>query len=708
MTTTTTMPVVSPTPVRPKRKDTPVPFHVADKPSSYVEAYKAINRRRLNWEDTDSSSMDGYGYGGGGGDSPSETTDVRKTTATAAEEASNHHHNHHHRAPPRGASADPMRNQILGRIDELRKAHQMDPSDLYKLIDLADGLRLYDVQYHDGGTAQQEAIQSYKTAISLAVARREKQMERGEDTRPSNIEEEYMMSYETRSTDGVLCALYTALGKTYFMSNMFEKAVESYTKSLDLEPAYLDAMAARGSSRIILGHYEEAALDFTTVVENDATSRFLDVFTGLSKILQARESAVPAGWGFVVERVTELIADLEAKSRTLHSNNLAGGALQVIAKTLNRLYHVLFLYHDVKTKDVDAAWRNLSRSYEHKMSVVAPWNPGFEIQKISTTKSIFQKGFWPDGIGSRTFTPIFIIGFVRSGSTLLERVLDAHPRIVGTGENSVFNGRLDEIRNKIVEASLLGDGEALQTVIASLADGVVDEMRDRWEKGFSGDRSDDQPIPLRFADKMLTNYYNVGFIHMLFPNALILHVVREPMDTVFSAYKHEFPDGTLDYTSEFSSLAELYDGYRTLMDHWDEQLPGRVTHVRYEDMVHDMPGVARKIIEATGLEWDDSILDFHKKKHAVNTLSTTQVRKGVYKDGLKAWKRYESHLKPLTKLVGKRTIYDIETSLPGYERPPPEEVEKSEEDAKPSDDDAAAAAKTTVPEEIPEEAKDEL
>lgn len=96
--------------------------------------------------------------------------------------------------------------------------------------------------------------------------------------------------------------------------------------------------------------------------------------------------------------------------------------------------------------------------------------------------------------------------------------------------------------------------------------------------------------------RMLTNYYNIGFIHLLYPNALILHVAREPMDTIFSAYKHEFPPGTLDYTSDFEALAELYHAYRDLMEHWDQVLPGRVTHVRYQDMVHDMPGVARAII----------------------------------------------------------------------------------------------------------------
>jgi hypothetical protein len=342
----------------------------------------------------------------------------------------------------------------------------------------------------------------------------------------------------------------------------------------------------------------------------------------------------------------------------------------MLANTLNRFYHVLFLYHDVKTKDTDAAWQNLEKSYSHKMSALPPWNAGFESQKIAATKQIFHQGFWPAGVGSNTDVPIFIIGFVRSGSTLLERVLDSHPQVVGTGENSVFNGQLDQIRNKIVETSMLGDAKALADVIKSLADGVVDEMRQRWKMVATGeDRAAGRQEPLRYVDKMLTNYYNVGFIHMLFPNAVILHVAREPMDTLFSAFKHEFPSGTLDYTSHFPSLAELYHGYRDLMEHWDKELPGRVTHVRYEDMVNDMPGVARKVVEAIGLEWDNGVLEFHKKKQAVNTLSTTQVRRGVYKDSLQAWRRYEKYLQPLADIIGDRTAYNLGTSIAGY-RPP--------------------------------------
>jgi len=325
-----------------------------------------------------------------------------------------------------------------------------------------------------------------------------------------------------------------------------------------------------------------------------------------------------------------------------------------------------------ESKNVSEAWKHLIKGNHYKLSTLAPFDAPNEIERVVRVKSVFTPDFFPPGdIGSKTRTPIFIIGFVRSGSTLLERILDAHPLIVGTGEDSVFNGQLDTIRNEIVKVSGHADTGVLQDKIKELANDVVAEMKSRWKAINANERADEdekekQPSPLRFADKMLTNYMNVGFIHLLFPNALILHVAREPMDSIFSAFKHDFGPGGLDYTSDFPGLAQLYENYRDIMEHWDLVLPGRVTHIRYEDMVTDFPNIAPKIIDAVGVPWDVSVLDFHKKKQAVNTLSTSQVRKGMYSHHFKGWKRYEKQLERLAALVGSRAKFHMKTTLPGY------------------------------------------
>jgi len=397
---------------------------------------------------------------------------------------------------------------------------------------------------------------------------------------------------------------------------------------------------------------------------------FTDTFTGLAKILSAKEDVVEGGWEKVVTRIEQLMPSMEEKRKGAPSN-------KHIADTLTRMHNALFTYHDTSTKDAAKAWNHLKSGFAHKMAMLEPWNAPLEKKKVAMVKNIFKQGFWPDGVGLiEDKTPIFIIGFPRSGSTLLERVLDSHSQVVGTGEDSVFNGRLDQIRNQIVKASMTGSVDMIRSVVDHEAKEVLEETRVRWESiektkkktSTTGFTTIDEK-PQRFTDKMLTNYFNIGFIHMLFPNALILHVARNPMDVLFSSYKHEFPAGTLDYTSEFGPLSDLYLSYREIIEHWDAVLPGRVTHVRYEDMVNDMPGMAKAIIASTGLEWEEDVLDFHKKKHAVNTHSTTQVRKGVYKTAVEAWKRYEEPLQPLMKLVGDKVDWDLKTSLPSYTPP---------------------------------------
>lgn len=340
------------------------------------------------------------------------------------------------------------------------------------------------------------------------------------------------------------------------------------------------------------------------------------------------------------------------------------------------MHLAMFSYHDHKTTDTKQAFYHLSTAYQYKMSNIPPYDKKHEQMKVQTIMQVFNKNFWPEGVGSISSKKIiFVVGFPRSGSTLLERVLGSHSNISGTGEDSIFNGMLDEIRNAIIEASIQQSPIVIQNVVEHYAKKVEDLVVQRWldiERQSTTDETDESlhsqqkhepKVPMHFIDKMLTNYANIGFIHLLFPNALILHIFREPMDTLFSCYKHEFPPGNLDYTSDFHSLSHMYKNYRDIMTHWETVLPGRVMHIKYEDMVNDLPSIAKSIMsQTTDLEFEAQMLEFHKKKHAVNTHSSVQVRKGVYRESIESWKKYESYLKPLYRLVGEYANIEYPTS----------------------------------------------
>jgi hypothetical protein len=156
----------------------------------------------------------------------------------------------------------------------------------------------------------------------------------------------------------------------------------------------------------------------------------------------------------------------------------------------------------------------------------------------------------------------------------------------------------------------------------------------------------------RIIDKLPTNFVTAGLIHLALPNARILHVTRDPLDTCLSCFANLFSQ-QIDYSYDLGELGRYYRGYAGLMDHWHRVLPpGTILDVSYEGLVADFESEARRIVAHTGLEWDPACLAFHRTKRVVHTLSAAQVREPIYARAVGRAAPYAAYLEPLRKALG--------------------------------------------------------
>jgi len=248
-----------------------------------------------------------------------------------------------------------------------------------------------------------------------------------------------------------------------------------------------------------------------------------------------------------------------------------------------------------------------------------------------------------EGAGAQNQDPIFIVGLPRAGSTLLEQVLASHSRVEGTQELADIprmvldlQGRDPDLEHPRYPGALMGlsSEQLLRLGEKYLADTRVFRT--------------DKPY---FIDKMPNNFRHIGLIHLILPNAKIIDARREPMACCFSNLKQLFASGQ-EFTYSITDIARYYRTYLELMRHWEMVLPGKVLRVQHEEVVDDLEGNVRRILDFCGLDFEPGCVEFHKTERSVRTASSEQVRQPIFRDGLDQWKNYEPWLEPLKDALG--------------------------------------------------------
>ena len=249
------------------------------------------------------------------------------------------------------------------------------------------------------------------------------------------------------------------------------------------------------------------------------------------------------------------------------------------------------------------------------------------------------------GVGSPRPDPIFILGMPRAGSTLLEQILASHSKIDGTLELPDIPRLVHQFRTRAPDTP-----PRYPAILAELS---PEEFRGMGEEYLADTRVHRKGAPF-FIDKLPNNFRDIGFIHLILPNARIIDARREAMACCFGNFQQLFPRGMI-FKYSFDELARYYCHYVWLMQHWDRALPGKVLRVQYERVVDDLEGSVRRILDFLGLPFEPACLEFYKTARRVRTLSTEQVRRPIDREGLERWKRYEPWLGPLKEALRRES-----------------------------------------------------
>jgi len=227
--------------------------------------------------------------------------------------------------------------------------------------------------------------------------------------------------------------------------------------------------------------------------------------------------------------------------------------------------------------------------------------------------------------------PIFIVGMMRSGTTLTEQIISSHSQVAGLGE-LLF-----------LMQSTRGEEYDLNKDIHSASQITLQEARNAYLKKIN-QLNDSAPF---FTDKNPTNFSRIGLIKILFPEAKIVHCIRHPLDVCLSMFQQFFYRSYNQYAYSLEQLGQYYLAYHQLMEYWYSILPDFIYSLRYEELITNPEIESQKLLDFCGLEWEDKVLEFNRNKRPVRTCSSIQARQKIYSSSVYKWENYAEQLAPL-------------------------------------------------------------
>lgn len=454
-----------------------------------------------------------------------------------------------------------------------------------------------------------------------------------------------------RIADGVLCYeraitldpgradIHYNLGIALASQGRTDDAAKRYRHAILLRPDYAEAHNNLGNLLAAQNNSTDASFHFSQALASNP--RHFEAHNNLGNALRDQgkfdEALVHYRRAIAIRPGSAEVHYSRAMVKTFHRGDRELRAMERLADrgdlhpaSAPFIHYALAKAHE-EIGDFGRAFAHLRKGSDLKRARIRYDEVG-ALGFFKRIAAIFDSGLFEGfrGAGDPSAVPIFVLGMPRSGSTLIEQILASHPQIHGAGELEHPSGMVN------AESVLSLDRDALarmgQTYIAKLPP-LADGRR-------------------MTVNKLPNNFLYIGLIRLILPNARIIHTVRNPLDTCLSCYSTLFTTGQ-HFSYDLRELGRYYRGYSDLMTHWRSVLaPDAMLDVVYEDVVGDLEGQARRLIDYCGLPWDESCLNYHKTPRPVHTASSVQVRQPLFRTSIQRWRRFESSLGPLLEELG--------------------------------------------------------
>jgi tetratricopeptide (TPR) repeat protein len=500
-----------------------------------------------------------------------------------------------------------------------------------------------------------EALASYDRAIAFKRDYAEVHYNRGNALKELKRCEEALASYDKAlALRPDYAEAFNNRGIALQELKRLDEAPASYDQAIALKPDYVEAHSNRGTVLMNLGRPDEAEAAFRQAIAlkpdcDVAHNNLGAVLREAGRLTEARravEQAILLAPRNVKYRCNlgQIVRFGVGDPHLAVMEQLANDSASLSVDDRIELHFALAKAYEEVGRHAEAFGQWLDGNALKRQHIA--YNEAATLGAFDRVRAVFTaelvRTWQQQNVGQSSSVPVFIVGMPRSGTTLVEQILASHPQVFGGGELTHLHSAVEGIRTTF-DSSLI-----FPELVQVMSD---EDFRDLGAR-YLAEIKPLAPNAMRISNKMPGNFIFAGLIHLVLPNAPIIHVIRDPVDTCLSCFSILF-SAEQNHTYDLAELGRYYRHYRALMAHWHGVLPaGRILDVRYEDVVADLEGQARRIIAHCGLDWNPRCLAFHQTERPVRTASATQVRQPIYNSSIGRWRVHEPFLGPLLAQLG--------------------------------------------------------